>query len=318
MPVKRGRNFIFTANNYEADWIDKLKAISWITYCRVGKEVSESGTPHLQGYIQCNKAMTATATAKNLKKAGVQCHVEIAKGSLEDNEKYCAKQGDWEEWGISKKESQGKRNDIHSFLKAAETSEELKLAREHPREYAKYWKAAERIKVMVDEEREKSKLKEEMRGKELRPWQVEAIKRLETQNDRQVLWYVDYDGGQGKTWLAKWLIAEKEAFYMQGGKTADIAHAYKGEEFVVCDFTRDKEETVQYSAIESLKNGIIFSPKYDSRTKVKAQGAKVIVFSNWDPDESKLSDDRWDIVRLGEPKPWCYMYEKAKTWAADE
>lgn len=112
-----------------------------------------------------------------------------------------------------------------------------------------------------------------------------------------MLWYVDLEGGVGKTWLAKYLVATKGAFYMQGGKVADVAHAYGGQEYVVCDFTRDKEQVVQYSAIEAFKNGMLFSPKYDSTTKV-FKPAKVICFSNWMPDTSKLSMDRWKIKTI--------------------
>jgi len=81
------------------------------------------------------------------------------------------------------------------------------------------------------------------------------------------------------------------------GKCADIAHAYNYEEIVVFDFSREQEERINYQIIEKFKDGRIFSPKYDSKCKV-FKGARVIVFSNFDPDKSKLSEDRWDVMRV--------------------
>ena len=132
---------------------------------------------------------------------------------------------------------------------------------------------------------------------DLREWQIIALSLLENQNDRGVLWFVDYLGGSGKTWFAKYLSAIHNAFYCTGGKASDIAHAFKLEQMVVFDFTRSNKEFVNYSVIESFKNGMFFSPKYNSITK-KFAPCKVICFSNWDPDKNKLSMDRWCINYL--------------------
>lgn len=313
MPKKyqQGRNFCVTINNYAEDDIEKLKSCEYIKYGIMGKEVgSAAGTPHLQGYIQCTHAIKTTESgmAKKLKKLlGKQPACFIQNGTVEEAVQYCKKEEDWEEWG-TRAEGQGSRTDIDSFLSEAKTMDELDLAEKYPKEYARYYKAAERVRNLAEERRERQALKDKLAEVEMHEWQKDALDHLYNQDDRKVTWVVDFEGGKGKTWLAKWLIAHKEAFYMQGGKMADIAHAYKGEEYVVCDYTRDKEDIVQYSAIESLKNGIIFSPKYDSRTKVRGEGAKIICFSNWEPDTSKLSKDRWDIIYLDKAD------EKSSRW----
>jgi len=84
---------------------------------------------------------------------------------------------------------------------------------------------------------------------------------------------------------------------IHGGKHADVAHAYAYEPIVVFDFAREQEERVSYQQIEKFKDGFVFSPKYESRCK-KFPSAKVIVMSNFYPDKSKLSSDRWDVMVL--------------------
>ena len=46
-----------------------------------------------------------------------------------------------------------------------------------------------------------------------------------------------------------------------------------------------------------VKNGILYNTKYVSEMRV-CDIPHVIVFSNGEPDRSKLSADRWDVDRL--------------------
>lgn len=94
------KNWCFTENNYEnTEWIDNLEC----QYKVYGKEVGESGTPHLQGFIIMNKRSRLSA----MKKINAQCHWEPAKGSAIQAADYCKKDGDYKEEGnlpMSKKE----------------------------------------------------------------------------------------------------------------------------------------------------------------------------------------------------------------------
>ena len=78
----------FTLNNYtEADISSIVPNIN--EHCRcaiVGKEVGESGTPHLQGYIEF-KLKKRPISIFGLK----SIHWEKAKGSKDDNYNYCSK-----------------------------------------------------------------------------------------------------------------------------------------------------------------------------------------------------------------------------------
>lgn len=131
----------------------------------------------------------------------------------------------------------------------------------------------------------------------LRKWQQEEVDLLEEQNKRTVRWVWDKDGNKGKSVLTDWLIDEKNAFFCEGGQYKDIAYAYQNQEYVVFDLPRTNEDFVPYKAIESLKNGRMFSSKYTSCMK-RFKPAKVIIFANFPPNEAKLSKDRWSIKCL--------------------
>lgn len=81
----------FTLNNYtEEDCSSIVLTIN--TYCRygiVGKEIGESGTPHLQGYIEFNKKSRPIGIFNNK-----SIHFEKALGTREQNVDYCSKDED--------------------------------------------------------------------------------------------------------------------------------------------------------------------------------------------------------------------------------
>nr|KAG5709282.1 hypothetical protein BaRGS_018034 [Batillaria attramentaria] len=80
----------------------------------------------------------------------------------------------------------------------------------------------------------------------------------------------------------------------ENGKSTDTKHAYSGERIVIFNLTRSQEDHINYEIIESIKNVIIFSPKYESGMKI-FEPPHVVVFANFSPNLSKLSQDRWDI-----------------------
>lgn len=74
---------------------DDLNAVQDWQYMIAGKEVAETGTKHLQGYVYFNKRKTFAACKKMIPNA----HFEPAKGSPESNENYCSKEGEFFEAG---------------------------------------------------------------------------------------------------------------------------------------------------------------------------------------------------------------------------
>lgn len=105
--MARSRNFCFTINNYTQDDIERINNLECM-YMAHSLEVGDSGTPHIQGYLELHNASTITALSKKL----VRAHIEISKGSAEQNKAYCSKNNNttFTERGTPKQ--QGKRNDL--------------------------------------------------------------------------------------------------------------------------------------------------------------------------------------------------------------
>lgn len=104
----RYRALCFTYNNPPDDvdgqsLVDLLKP----SYLIVGKEVGESGTPHLQGYVE----FTNQRTGASLKKKLPTVHFEQRMGTPKQAADYCRKE-DPEPFESGSMSSQGKRTDL--------------------------------------------------------------------------------------------------------------------------------------------------------------------------------------------------------------
>lgn len=90
---QRARKYCFTLNNYTQNNIDTI--ILYVTTQNgqyiIGKEVGESGTPHLQGYIEFKNAISFNS----LKKIMPQAHIEKTRGNKTENLNYCKKDNDY-------------------------------------------------------------------------------------------------------------------------------------------------------------------------------------------------------------------------------
>ena len=134
---------------------------------------------------------------------------------------------------------------------------------------------------------------------ELKEWQKIVLQKLREQNNRKVLFVVDPVGGAGKSALGKHIVAHGNAWMTRGGKFADLTHAWCKEEeheYVIFDMAKcTKFEFWPYSFIEQLKDGMVFTPKYDS-SQIVTSRKKIVVFCNEVPDRTKLSKDRYDVM----------------------
>lgn len=139
----------------------------------------------------------------------------------------------------------------------------------------------------------------------LRPWQkdAEALLTASSYDDRTVYWYHEEKGKVGKSAFAKYMVVKHKALYCSSGKYADIINLVFNSnmdtcECVIFDIPRHQGNNVSYAAIESIKNGLICNTKYETGTKV-FNSPRVIVFSNFEPEKSNLSEDRWAITHIG-------------------
>lgn len=107
----RAKFWCFTLNNYTQDDVDRLATpTETVNYMVVGKEVGESGTPHLQGTV----CFVERKRLQQVKAFIGEAHCTVTRYLLQSIE-YCKKDGDIIEWGqvpvIGKKE----RSDLEDF-----------------------------------------------------------------------------------------------------------------------------------------------------------------------------------------------------------
>lgn len=127
---KPQKAWAFTCNNYSDQTIDMLRAME----CKrmvFGREVGESGTPHLQGVVVFSNGMRFNAISKVL----VGFHLGKVK-VFEAAWNYCLKELDFEVRGDS---GQGKRTDVDAYrdmVKAGAT--DLELCEKMPHEFMKF------------------------------------------------------------------------------------------------------------------------------------------------------------------------------------
>lgn len=157
----------------------------------------------------------------------------------------------------------------------------------------------------------------------LRPWQEHVWKQIcsdiKEEDDRTIHWYWDPVGNTGKTAFVKWLIIKHGAVFL-GGKAADAKYAIAvhlregtlpDEAICVWNLPRTQEGYVSYAALESVKDGLIFSNKYESGG-FAFNSPVVIVFANFPPERERLSADRWDVLDIAE---WAEEHERQQAAA---
>ncbi len=141
-------------------------------------------------------------------------------------------------------------------------------------------------------------------GKELYDWQNEILELVaEVPDDRSIHWYWSNNGNIGKTALAKHMVMKYDAIVVGGTyKDAYFCIAKRLEknldiDIVMFNLPRSVGSDIDYQAIEGIKDGLFFSPKYES-TQCVYDPPHVIVFANSPPNLSQLSEDRWKIKCL--------------------
>lgn len=85
------KTWCFTLNNYSEEELKALRLLPDITYLLMGKEVSSTGTPHIQGYITFKNAHRFSA----MRKFSPRAHWEPTRVDAAAN-RYCRKDGDYE------------------------------------------------------------------------------------------------------------------------------------------------------------------------------------------------------------------------------
>lgn len=290
---KQASAYCFTLNNYTTAEVDYLKALS-VKYMVFGMEEAPStGTPHLQGYVVFPKKKEFNAVVKLLPR----CHLTVARGNAQQNYDYCTKE---EVPSYEKGERPtGSLGDINAKFVACVRDHLLppdEKVVKHGGIYIRYKKNIDAVGNEILAAQNKQKLRDQFEDAILRPYQ-EKLFELLVPDDRTILWVYDKAGNMGKTWMSKYIQAKLDGIRFTNAKTADICYAYNGERYVVFDFSRSSSERINYDVIEQIKNRMLFSGKYESCSKLYPDTCCVVCFANDRPDKSKMSLDRWRIIK---------------------
>lgn len=294
----------FTLNNWTTAEYESLSAVfPQCLYLIFGKEVGRGtperpeGTPHLQGFILFATNQRFNAVRRLL---GHRCHVEVARGTPLEAAKYCEKEEDFVEFGDYDRTppNPGRRTDWERFAawipEQASRPSAYDLARTWPSLYGRY---AAGCLHFVDLLYPVPPL---VTG-DLRPWQQDLATALtEEADDRRIHFVVDPVGRIGKSWFLKWFLGQhpQECQRLSIGKRDDLAFAIDpSKRYFLFDIPRTTGEHLQYSVLEQLKDQMIFSPKYHSINKILPHKVHVVVFMNEEPDRTKMTPDRFNIIR---------------------
>lgn len=134
-------------------------------------------------------------------------------------------------------------------------------------------------------------------------WQKDILNLIKTEaNDRNIHWYWSEAGSVGKSQFAKYLVVEKNAVFCSKGEYADICYTIMESNIeesglVVINLPRKTENKICYEALECLIDGLIYSPKYESKYKV-FNSPHIIIFSNAPPKIENMSEDRFIITQI--------------------
>lgn len=139
------RTWSLTVNNYTEAELQIIR--SWtVLYRVIGKEVGESGTPHLQCWISFVSTKRFSAVQKLLPRG----HWEV--GKSKDGENYCMKDGDFE---ITDNRKQGKRSDLDKVYEMIKEGHDInKVMEVHPSAFIKYYGGIQRAIMQTQQKRE--------------------------------------------------------------------------------------------------------------------------------------------------------------------
>lgn len=318
--MSRQRRWCFTYNNYPGG-LDLQQLFDGATdrvfrYV-VGKEVSQSSTPHLQGYVEFRNPLSFVGVRKLLPSA----HWEVAKGDAASNYKYCTKDGSFFTFG----DWSSKVGSVDAARSSCDsTTTVLRLLHADPRDGIRNGKLYLSKKRAFDERLAEIRFDAALRARYdglrtalLSGWQMSTLRQLFNQSDRSILWVYDIEGGCGKSFLAHFLCAMYE-FDLFDGVTAarDVVFmlqpVIRG---IVFDVTRTDSRQFSYNTLEACKNGFVMTGKYQGLRRV-FKPVPVVVFANIAPDVEQLTRDRWEIRDLKDVKKTSKVpaYDPSKIW----
>jgi len=151
---KTHRKYCFTIHNYsENDWklVKELGTEEGATFVVASKERGENRTLHIQGFVNYGLSRGRRFRAVQYYFGG-RAHLEVARGTDAENERYCTKEPIQEDtdntfvWGTA--QTQGGRSDLDRVCaELVEHREMSKVARDFPDTYVQNYRG---LKALLD------------------------------------------------------------------------------------------------------------------------------------------------------------------------
>lgn len=144
------------------------------------------------------------------------------------------------------------------------------------------------------------------------PYQLELEKILLAKAEKRTIYWVYDVGNQGKSEFARYMeiVYPDKVIGFENGKTADIAFMINtmknkvnltNSPIFILDIPRSGIKSFNYQCIETLKNGKIVSPKYES-SRLLFNTPHILVFANEQPEFENMTMDRWKIFEIIDKK----------------
>lgn len=322
----RARFVVFTANNYTPAGLAALSAVgvgtrvtreTRLTYMVFCQEISESGTPHLQGYLQIEKIISIDSVTNFLNKIlGTHARTAKAKGTHAEARDYCLDESKYapnttpveigEITAHAGLAGKGRRNDLNAVKEAIEAGMSLTdLQSNFFQEFAMYGRFLTQYHIDFKQRSTQTLLRDSTSSAQLRVWQTECLNICQQPaTGRKLHWFWENVGNVGKSYMARYLALHHQALIVRAMKKADMLHvlskSISDTKIVVFDLTRSTEAgavEVVYEVIEQLLDQVISSGKYDSQT-IWFGTVHILVFANFEPNRSTMSLDRWVVHHI--------------------
>lgn len=298
----------FTDEEYETaiTSIDKTK-IQALTY--QGEITPDTDRQHIQMFAEFKEKQSFKTIKKIFKNDTIHITPQLY-GDIQQCRDYCTESSikpkitfkSSETYG-NPKDKRGTRNDLKSVLdKMKQGISPMEQAKDNDsvaKLYIQYHKGLDAINNSIQNDITQTRIKNELKSIKLRQFQEDITTLIQSKPDtRKIHWFYETIGNTGKSHITKYLTAHHNAIMINTGKQADILHAYNHQPIIIFDLPRTLEQNESiYTTMEVLKNGHYFSSKYESKS-VLTEIPHIIVFSNFLPDITKLSKDRWDIREI--------------------
>jgi hypothetical protein len=291
----------FTLNNpsedVEQSVTDFLSSRN-VSYGIFGREIGETGTPHLQGFVILDRSRRLSYLRRKFQAHWSQRHGNSTNAQARD---YCKKDGDFEEFGTFTEVAQGRRHDLDQLVQWADEFTEENgrpptspdIAKHQPRAYLRYPRFAAMCAHRAPQR--------QLEFGEPNNWQQYLVDELSNEaDDRTIKFIIDNEGGKGKTWFCRWMLTNNHAVQVLGvGKKADLAYMLdESKHIFLFNIGRGQMEFLSYPLLEALKDRLVTSTKYRGMTKMWSCKVHVVVLGNEQPDLGKMTEDRYDIVNL--------------------